>query len=64
MTEVDLKYQRLRYVLAEYGRVLVAFSGGVDSSFLLRVASEVLPGTVVALTVLWVWLRLLPWSTS
>ena len=51
MTEVDLKYQRLRSVLAEYGRVLVAFSGGVDSSFLLRVASEVLPGNVVALTV-------------
>ncbi|HSV31855.1 MAG TPA: ATP-dependent sacrificial sulfur transferase LarE [Atribacteraceae bacterium] len=45
---VAQKYQRLREILATWNSVLVAFSGGVDSTLLLRVASEVLPGEVCA----------------
>ncbi len=44
------KYGELCRALREMGRVLVAFSGGVDSSFLLRVAVDQLGGGVVALT--------------
>ncbi|NOY12952.1 MAG: ATP-dependent sacrificial sulfur transferase LarE [Deltaproteobacteria bacterium] len=45
------KYQQLKRSLAEFESVVVAFSGGVDSTFLLRVASEVLgPEKVLALT--------------
>jgi uncharacterized protein len=44
------KLARLRGNLQAMGRVLVAFSGGVDSSFLLRVAADELGGDVVALT--------------
>jgi len=34
MFPVDAKFQRLRTILASSGRLLVAFSGGVDSAFL------------------------------
>lgn len=44
------KLTRLRALLAGSERLLIAFSGGVDSSFLLRVAAEVLGDRVVALT--------------
>lgn len=45
------KLERLRQILAKTGRLVVAFSGGVDSVFLLRVAREVLPqGNLLALT--------------
>jgi pyridinium-3,5-biscarboxylic acid mononucleotide sulfurtransferase len=40
--ELEEKYRRLRAILAELGSVLVAYSGGVDSALLLKVASDVL----------------------
>ncbi|UCE21291.1 MAG: ATP-dependent sacrificial sulfur transferase LarE [Candidatus Aminicenantes bacterium] len=42
------KYERLKNLLGEMGKVLVAFSGGVDSSFLLKVAADVLGDNVLA----------------
>jgi pyridinium-3,5-biscarboxylic acid mononucleotide sulfurtransferase len=40
--EIEQKYQRLRALLADLGSMLVAYSGGVDSALLLKVASDVL----------------------
>ena len=42
------KYKKLKNILQEMGGVLVAFSGGVDSTFLLKTAHEVLGKNVLA----------------
>lgn len=44
------KLQHLKKILLEMESVLIAYSGGVDSTFLLKVAKKVLNGKVVAVT--------------
>lgn len=50
MTSLDEKYARLQAELQEFGSVLVAFSGGVDSTLLLKVAYDTLGERAVAAT--------------
>jgi uncharacterized protein len=45
------KLEKLKELLASYDTAAVAFSGGVDSTFLLAVARDAVPGRVVAITV-------------
>ena len=44
------KLNKLKDYIKELGSLAVGFSGGVDSSFLLAVASEVLGDKVIAVT--------------
>ncbi len=51
MTEIYRKLSDLRKLLKSFGSAFIAFSGGVDSTFLLKVAHEELGEKVVAVTV-------------
>ena len=48
MSEANTKLEKLRTLLQGYGSCLVAYSGGVDSVFLSRVAHEVLGDRALA----------------
>ncbi len=49
-TELQKKYDNLKNYLQELGSVAVAFSGGVDSTFLVKTAHDVLGDRCVAVT--------------
>ena len=48
MDELARKYARLKKNIVSYGSLLVAYSGGVDSTLLLKAASDALGGSVLA----------------
>lgn len=50
MTSLEEKKQKLEEYLKELGSVAVAFSSGVDSTFLLKVAHDVLGDRAIAVT--------------
>ncbi len=50
--DLATKHQRLQNLLMEMKRVLIAFSGGVDSTLLLKVAKDTLGDQVLAVTAL------------
>jgi len=50
MNTAEVKREKLRRILADLQSVLVAYSGGVDSTFLLKVAVDVLGSNVLAVT--------------
>ena len=49
-TPLGVKHQRLQSIIAGYGSALVCFSGGVDSTLLLRVAHDALGDRCLGLT--------------
>lgn len=50
MDELTKKYEKLKEYLSSLESVAVAFSGGVDSTFLLKVAHDILGDDTVAVT--------------
>ncbi len=50
MATIEEKFENLKEYLRELGNVAVAFSSGVDSTFLLKVAHEILGEKAVAIT--------------
>lgn len=51
MENTGNKYSLLKDNIKKLGSLAVAFSGGVDSTFLLKAAQESIPGKVIAVTI-------------
>ncbi len=51
MNTIEQKFERLKELLKGMGSVAIAFSGGVDSTFLLKVAHMVLQDKAIGITV-------------
>ncbi|MFT3869158.1 MAG: ATP-dependent sacrificial sulfur transferase LarE [Nibricoccus sp.] len=49
-SSLEEKYQRLLAIITKHGRVAVAFSGGVDSSFLCKAARDAVGDNSIAIT--------------
>jgi pyridinium-3,5-biscarboxylic acid mononucleotide sulfurtransferase len=47
-TELEKKYNKLQTILRELGKIVIGFSGGVDSTLLLKVAVDTLGEKVLA----------------
>src|SRR5438445_9954893 len=50
MNSLDTKLEHLREIIRPMRSVMVAFSGGVDSTFVLKVAHQTIGDRVLALT--------------
>lgn len=50
MHNIEEKFDRLKGIITEMGSILVAFSGGVDSTFLLKISHDLLGDRAVAAT--------------
>jgi uncharacterized protein len=50
MTPKEEKLLRLKEILSQLGSALVAYSGGVDSTFLLKLCQDTLEGKILAVT--------------
>ena len=48
--ELNSKYSRLRQIFTEMGEVVIGYSGGVDSTLVMKVAADVLGKRAVAVT--------------
>ncbi len=46
--QTQIKYERLRSIVTELGSVVIGYSGGVDSTLLLKVATDVLGTKAIA----------------
>lgn len=50
MSSPEVKYEKLKHIILEMKSLIVAFSGGVDSTFLLRVCHDLLGDNAAAVT--------------